>query len=106
VVELRKGDIVTFKAVVESVAAYDGGQQIMAKILPKGAHIGWCLQHENGFEPHTLTLKVGDMVRMTDRPGHTEPWEVMALFDNKQAAVKKRGEWPVQMANTDNLRRI
>lgn len=103
--KLRKGDIVTFRAVVTDVAG-QGEQQIMAKILPKGKTVGWCLQNENGFEPAELTLAVGDRVRMIDRPGHADPWEVKAIFDNHQVAVQKVGNWPVEMADERNLKRI
>lgn len=104
--ELRQGDTVTFKAVVTRVAPHDGGQQIMAKILPNGEEIGWCLQKENGFEPDTFVLKIGDRVKFVDRPGHADPWEIKAIFDNDQIAVQKVGNWPVELANAKNARRL
>lgn len=104
--KLRVGDTVVFKATVLRVADYDGGQQIMAKILPKGEEIGWCLPKENAFELHETKLKVGDMVKFVDRPGHTDAWEIKAIFENDQIAVQKRGNWPVEMANAKNARRI
>jgi len=104
--KVRPGDIVTFKAVVTRAADYDGGQQIMAKILPKGEEIGWCLPKENAFEVHETKLTVGDRVKMIDRPGHIDSWEVKAIFDNDQVAVQKVGNWPVEMANAKNLRRL
>jgi plastocyanin len=104
---LRKGDIVTFRAVVTDVADYDRGeQQIQAKILPKGESIGWCLQNENAFTIAETTLRVGDRVKFIDRPGHVDAWEIKAIFDNDQIAVQKVGNWPVEMANAKNARRL
>lgn len=103
---LRPGDVVIFKAVVTDVADYgQGEQQIQARILPRGEHIGWCIPKENAFEPQTLTLKVGDQVKMIDRPGHADPWEVKAIFDGGQVAVQKPRQ-PVELANAANLRRV
>ena len=53
--KLRKGDIVSFKAVVTDVAPFPTKEnpnqtQIMANILPNGKHLGWCLPDENAFE--------------------------------------------------------
>lgn len=103
---LRAGDVVTFKAIVTDVADYGvGEQQIQARILPRGEHVGWCIPKENAFEPHTLNLKVGDKVKMIDRPGHVDPWEVRAIFEGGQVAVQKPRQ-PVEMANAANLRRV
>lgn len=103
---LRAGDIVTIKARVTSVAPYDGGQQIRVKVLPNGAELGWLIQKETAFELAEATLRVGDMVKFADRPGHADAWEIKAIFDNDQIAVQKRGNWPVEMANAKQARRL
>jgi len=105
VTKVRPGDIVLFKAKVTRTADYDGGQQIMAKILPNGDEIGWCLPKENAFIISELTLQVGDQVKITDRPGHTTPWEIRALFDTGQAAIQQ-GAQPIIMEQLKNLRRV
>lgn len=103
---LRKGDIVTFQAVVTDVAKFNDGQQIQAKILPNGDQLGWCVPNENAFKPEKLSIKVGDRVQFLDRPGHKDPWEIMAVFDHDQYAIKKVGNWPVEMASGKNMKRV
>lgn len=102
---LRAGDTVIFKAVVTSTAPLDGGQQIMAKIEPNGETIGWCIPSENAFYPDQLKLSVGDEVTVEGRP-HDKVYSIEAMFNDKQTAIKQRGCWPVEIVNTDKLRRI
>jgi len=108
--KLREGDIVTFTARVTRVADYDEDQQIMAKILPNGEEIGWCLPKENAFKPHTLVVKVGDTVRRinlrTGESGFSERYTVKAIFNDGQIAVQKLGCWPVEILKLENLERI
>ena len=104
--KLREGDIVTFRARVTRVADYDEDQQILAKILPKGQEIGWCVPKENAFTPDELVLRVGDRARRVDMIGEDNVWEIKALFDDKQVAVQKIGNWPVQITVLDNLMRL
>lgn len=103
--KVRVGDIVVFKAVVTRAADYDEGQQIMAKILPKGEEIGWCLPKENEFIISELKIKVGDEVKISDRPGHNTPWVVRAIFETGQAAIQQ-GSLPITMEAVGRLRRV
>ena len=105
--KLRKGDVVHFKATVVDVADYsDAGQQIRAKLLPKGEEIGWCVPSEYDFKPAELVLKVGDRVRHVERGGEAEIYEVMGLFANNQAAIRKLGNWPVEVVMFHHVRRL
>ena len=56
---LRKGDVIQLKAVVTSVAPYDRGQQVMAKLLPNGSEIGWLLQRETAFSIAEQPVEIG-----------------------------------------------
>lgn len=104
--KIREGDIVTFKAVVTKVAAFGKDQQIMARIKPNGEEIGWCVPHENGFEPHTLTLKVGDRAKWSQRSTDpTAEYEILFLTEH-EATVKKVGNWNTEVASLSHLRRI
>lgn len=103
--QLRKGDTVTFRAIVTDVAPYDNGQQqIQARILPKGEHVGWCLQHENAFAPDELVISVGDRVR--HKTDDADTYEVMGLFPDKQVAIRKVGNWPIQMTTLNRITRL
>ncbi|MET0375908.1 MAG: hypothetical protein ABW128_16840 [Rhizorhabdus sp.] len=108
--KLRKGDIVTFKAIVTNVADYDQGQQIAAKILPKGEELGWCLMTENAFQVDTLKLAVGDIVRRTDiargEDGVSARFEVKAIFEGGQIATQKVGSKVVGILQLKNLERV
>jgi plastocyanin len=105
VTKLRKGDLVTFTAIVSDVGDYDNGeQQIMAQILPKGKTIGWCLQKENAFKPAEFKLRVGDRVAYNNR-GAGDTYEVLFLTEH-QATIKKVGNWTAEMASLQHLRRL
>jgi len=101
---LRAGDTVVFKATVTRVADYDGGQQIMAKILPKGEEIGWCLPKENAFYPDQLALKVGDKVM--HKTDDANLYEVMAFFEDNQIAIRQVGTKPVQITSVNRVTRF
>ena len=101
---LRKGDIVTLRALVTRVAPYDDGQQIMVKLLPKGEELGWLLQRETGFTPAEQPIAVGDKVRHCTDDANT--YEVMAMFDLGQIAIRVVGSKPVQMSHINRVERI
>lgn len=104
---LRPGDLVTLTARVTRVAPHDlDGQQIEVKLLPNGEELGWLLQKEVAFEPKQLTLKVGDIVRKHSMIGEDNRWEIMALFDDNQVAVKKCGCWPINVITMSDVERI
>lgn len=104
--KLRKGDIVTFKAVVTDVAKFNSGQQIMAKVLPNGEALGWCIPTENAFEPAELKLRAGDRVKWSQRS--TDPtavYEILFLV-GKQATVRKEGREEAELAELRHLTRL
>lgn len=102
--KVRPGDLVTFIARVTAVTPFDGDQQIEAKILPKGATIGWCLPKENAWEVKQLVLRVGDLVTINNR-NNGDTYEVLFLTEH-QATVKKVGNWNAEMQLLSSLRRI
>lgn len=59
---IRPGDTVTVQIKVTEVAPYDGGQQIMGKMLPNGDTVGWLLPKEAAVTLHTTAFRVGDEV--------------------------------------------
>jgi plastocyanin len=105
VTALRAGDIVTLRARVIDAAAYDNGeQQVMVQLLPNGKQMGWLLQKEVAFEPDELLLKVGDRVR--HKTDDADTYEVMALFPDKQVAIRKLGNWPISMTSLSRITRL
>jgi hypothetical protein len=102
--KLRAGDTVIFKAKVLSTAPHGDSQQIMAKILPNGEEIGWCLMNENAFYPDQLALKVGDKVM--HRTDDANTYEIMAFFDDGQVAIRQVGLKTVQMSHVNRIRRF
>lgn len=102
--KLREGDTVIFKAVVTRVADYDDGQQISAKVLPDGAQMGWCLPKENAFYPDKLKIVVGDTVR--HRTDDANTYEVLAMFDDGQIAIRQVGLKSVQISSLNRVERI
>jgi hypothetical protein len=105
--KLRAGDTVAFKAVVTDVADYNGDQQIRAKLFPSGKELGWCTPKEYNFIATEYVLKVGDRVRWNQRSTDpTAEYEVLLLTKDGQATVQKVGNWTIEIARTQDLRRL
>lgn len=102
--KLRRGDTVIFKATVTDVADYGEGQQIQARIQPKGEHVGWCLMNENAFYPDKLAIGLGDKVR--HRTDDANTYEVMALFEDGQIAIRQVGLKTVQITHVNRIERL
>lgn len=103
--KLRAGDYVTFNAVVLSTASHGDGQQIMARILPYGETIGWCIPTENAFVPTEQPIAKGDIVRFKNDADGVKH-EVLHMFEDKQIAVREVGEKPVKITYTNRVERI
>lgn len=102
---LRKGDVVQLKAVVTSVAPYDGGQQIMAKLLPNGSEIGWLLQRETAFTIVEQPVAKGDVVRFKNDADGVH-YELLHFFEHNQIAVREVGGKNVQITSPNRVERV
>lgn len=99
--QLRKGDTVTFKAVVTDVADWNNGtQQICAKLLPRGNDLGWCVPGEYDFEAADRKVRVGDKVMWEQMP-HSD-WKVVHINEN-WATLTREGTARPELARITSL---
>lgn len=101
---IRVGDIVTVRIKVTEVGDYQSkehpdAQQILGKMLPRGAQVGWLVPQEAAFTLAEQVIRVGDRVYM-DR-ARSKIGKVVATIQNTdedtaQLWVLPEGNWKAE----------